>query len=190
VAADRHWALQTRRKDGSRVAPGEYVVPVLSVLAPAAGCTRSVARYCRRGDGRIDLLAMACASRGSADSHGGGGAHRLGRRCPNVGTSQTVLALVELATCPRDVPLVPSSSDRRGLTGMAGWLPWRPQFSGSDRSDTPRSYPRSSGGHSPSHNLEPPISAHVRGLRGALRRLWRMVPPPPYPVARAPQTYV
>src|SRR5258707_4154416 len=63
-AADRHWAVHREEKTVRESRLGEYVVPVLSVLAPAGRVQLDpVARHVAGGDGRIDLLAWPSLTR-------------------------------------------------------------------------------------------------------------------------------
>jgi hypothetical protein len=60
----RHWAVHRDQKTVRESRLAEYVVPVLSVMAPAGRVQIDpVARYVAGGDGRIDLLAWPSLTR-------------------------------------------------------------------------------------------------------------------------------
>jgi hypothetical protein len=98
-AADRHWAVHREEKTVRESRLGEYVVPVLSVLAPAGRVQLDpVARYVAGGDGRIDLLAWPSLSRMLLIRTGGRWVLKTdsGVEWPEGWNQQTFARLVEL----------------------------------------------------------------------------------------------
>jgi hypothetical protein len=63
-AKARNWAVHRDQKVSRESRLGEYIVPVLSILAPAGRIQIDpVARYIAGGDGRIDLLSWPSLTR-------------------------------------------------------------------------------------------------------------------------------
>jgi hypothetical protein len=98
-AAARHWAVHRDQKTIRESRLGEYIVPVLSVMAPAGRVqVDPVARYVAGGDGRIDLLAWPSLTRMLLIRSGGRWVLKTdsGVEWPEGWNQQTFARLVEL----------------------------------------------------------------------------------------------